>query len=330
MYAFCELLLVFTLDLDKILELINKNKIMSVCQLSANRVVLEDFDNQTSFGYELLGLEYYLNEKSFSRKYFDILKMLGLDTFLSNTPEKTHISLREKLYNYHDKNKSVVKDLNSIMVLFDYYTIFDSYVLNLEDDDYNWNLGILKSVDLMHPCWDNVIFFKEYDVKERIIKAINKLTSVDDEFLNRAENPINPYANEDDIKDPTADKELYQEEDDIFKNNLDTFRKRYKTVYDKKKDDNKEVYKKVNTKLNVKYFKNNFSVKMIDIINDIVQLSKYRCDLECDNSTNPMFSKFIFYVGEVFKIITKEERMLFVGGLFVVISVLLNFIIASK
>ena len=330
LYAFCELLLVFTLDLDKILELINKNKIMSVCQLSANRVVLEDFDNQTSFGYELLGLEYYLNEKSFSRKYFDILKMLGLDTFLSNTPEKTHISLREKLYNYHDKNKSVVKDLNSIMVLFDYYTIFDSYVLNLEDDDYNWNLGILKSVDLMHPCWDNVIFFKEYDVKERIIKAINKLTSVDDEFLNRAENPINPYANEDDIKDPTADKELYQEEDDIFKNNLDTFRKRYKTVYDKKKDDNKEVYKKVNTKLNVKYFKNNFSVKMIDIINDIVQLSKYRCDLECDNSTNPMFSKFIFYVGEVFKIITKEERMLFVGGLFVVISVLLNFIIASK
>ena len=69
---------------------------------------------------------------------------------------------------------------------------------------------------------------------------------------------------------------------------------------------------------------------MIDIINDIVQLSKYRCDLECANSTNPMFSKFIFYVGEVFKIITKEERMLFVGGLLVVISVLLNFIIASK
>ncbi len=70
--------------------------------------------------------KYYLNEKSFSRKYFDILKMLGLDTFLSNTPEKTHLSLREKLYNYHDNKKSVVKDLNSIMVLFDYYTIFDS------------------------------------------------------------------------------------------------------------------------------------------------------------------------------------------------------------
>jgi hypothetical protein len=328
LYAFCELLLVFTLDLDKILELINTNEIMSVCQLSANRVVLEDFDNQTSFGYELLGLEYYLNEKSFSRKYFDILKMLDLDTFLSTKSEEVHLSLREKLYNYHNTNRSVVKDLNSIMVLFDYYNIFDSYVLNLEDDDYNWNLGILKSVNLMHPCWDNVIFFKEYDVKERIIKAINKLTSVDDEFLNRAENPINPYANETEIKDPT--QEVYQEEDDIFKNNLDTFRKRYKTVYDKKTHENKEVYKKVNTKLSLTYIKHNFPAKMIDIINEIVQLSKRKCDLECDNSTNPMFSKFIFYVGEVFKIITKEERMLFVGGLMVVISVLLNFIIASK
>ena len=97
LYAFCELLLVFTLDLDKILELINKNEIMSVCQLSANRVVLEDFDNQTSFGYEKLGLEYYLNEKNFSRKYFDILKMLELDKLISNKPEEAHLSLREKL-----------------------------------------------------------------------------------------------------------------------------------------------------------------------------------------------------------------------------------------
>ena len=331
MYAFCELLLVFTLDLDKILELINTNNIMSVCQLSAKRVILEDFDNKTSFGYEKLGLEYYLNEKSFSRKYFDILKMLELDTYISNKPEEAHLSLREKLYNYHDSNTKEVKDLNSIMVLFDYYDIFDSYVLNLEDDDYNWNLGILKSVDLMHPCWENVYFFTKYKVKERIIKAINKLTSVDDEFLNRDKNPINPYANEDESQEPnTATNNIYQEEDDIFKNNLDTFRKRYKTVYEKKKKDNKEVYTKVNTKLSLTYFKHNFPVKMIDILNDIIQLSKRKCDLECDNSTNPMFSKFIFYIGEMFKIITKEERMLFVGSLLVVISILLNFIIASK
>ena len=75
------------------------------------------------------------------------------------------------------------------MVLFDYYSIFDKYVLNIEDDDYNWDLGILKSVDLNMSCWENVNFFTKYDVKDRIIKSINKLTSVDDEFLNRGSPP---------------------------------------------------------------------------------------------------------------------------------------------
>ena len=92
-------------------------------------------------------------------------------------PGESHMSLRERLYNYHNSNKEVVKDLNSIMVLFDYYSVFDRYVLNIEDDDYNWDLGILKSVDLNMPCWENVSFFEKYDVKNRIIKSINRLTN---------------------------------------------------------------------------------------------------------------------------------------------------------
>ena len=117
---------------------------MSVCELRSKRYILEDFDNQTSYGFEKMGLEYYLNEKSFTRKYFDILRLLELDKELKIQKNERHLSLREHLYNYHHKNTKVVKDLNSIMVLFDYYSIFDNYVLNMEDDDYNWDLGILK------------------------------------------------------------------------------------------------------------------------------------------------------------------------------------------
>ena len=46
LYAFSDLIMVFTLDLDKVFELINKNNIMSVCELSSKRQILEDFDNQ--------------------------------------------------------------------------------------------------------------------------------------------------------------------------------------------------------------------------------------------------------------------------------------------
>ena len=42
-------------------------------------------------------------------------KYLELDKELDNP-----YMLRETLYNYNDKNKEVVKDLNSIMVLFDF------------------------------------------------------------------------------------------------------------------------------------------------------------------------------------------------------------------
>ena len=337
-YAFCELLLVFTLDIDKIVELINKDKIMATCELSAKRAILDLVENQTSFGYESLGLQYYLNEKSFTRKYFDILKLLELDTFLAQDSGESHMSLREKLYNYHNSNKKVVKDLNSIMVLFDYYNVFDRYVLNIEDDDYNWDLGILKSVDLNMPCWDNVSFFTNYDVKNRIIKSINRLTSVDDQFLNRGNPPSNPF---DESKNPNINSintmknsnmngDGYEEEDDLFKENLNTFQKRYKSMYEKKQNENKQIEQRLDKKLNLKYLKENFNGKMTAIIDDLALLSQKKCDLECYDTNYPMFSKFTFYSGEVLKILTKKERMLYVGILLVIISIIFNFIVASK
>ena len=334
-YAFCELIIVFVLDIDKIIELINEEQIMSVCELSSKKYILEKIDNNTSYGFELLGLQYYLNEKSFTRKYYDILRLLELDKELKIKDDEKHLTLREHLYNYHNPNTKVVKDLNSIMVLFDFYNIFDSYVLNMDDDDYNWDLGILKGVDLQMPCWDNVNFFVEYDVRERIIRTINRLTSVDDEFLNRGDNPTNPYA-EDGLNPYSqqnklqSNQDIYEEEDDIFQNDLKTFRKRYKTMYDKKDTENKKTQDILNNKLSLKFIKENFSSKFVEIIDEIVLLSTRKCDLECENSSNPLFSKCMFYVIEIFKILTSKERMLFVGILLIIVSILLNFIIASK
>ena len=326
-YAFCELVLVFTLDLNNIIELINRYNVMKLCELSADRSLLDPYNNQTFYGFEVIGLQYYLNEKTFARKYYDILELLELDKYLNNDLGMEHITLREKLYNYNNSNKQAVKDLNSIMVLFDYYSIFDKYVLNLEDDDYNWNLGILKSVDLNLPCWDMVSFFTDYQVKDRIIKTINKLTSVDDEFLNRGTNPENPFADE---PMPANSNEGYEEEEDLFKTNLQTFGKRYKKMVDDKKNEQKALEMKLDKKLNLNHVKTNFNKTMIDIIDDLALLMTRKCDLDCSDSTNPLFSKFIFYINEVFKILTKSERMLYVGMLMVVLGIIFNFINASK
>jgi hypothetical protein len=345
-YAFCELIYVFTLNLDTVVELINKYKIMGICELSAKRNILENETSQTSFGFETMGLKYYLNEKSFSRKYFDILEVLELDKLLTDDANETGLTLEERLYNYHNSNKQAVKDLNTIMVLFDYYSIFDKYILNMEDDEYNWNLGILKSVDLNLSCWDSVSFFKDYDVKGRIIKSINKLTSVDDELLNRGNNPKNPFDPENksiidsnssnyvgSMRNKLSSNETedgFVEEEDLFKNNLNTFKRRYKTMYDNNESDKEKTRNKLDRKLNLKYLRENFNKTMVNITNDMIKLYNRRCDLDCYDDKNPLFSKITFYSRETLKILTNEDRMMFVGVLLIMLSIIFYFIGASR
>ena len=91
--------------------------------------------------------------------------------------------LRETLYNYNDKNKEVVKDLNSIMVLFDYYKVFDEILLNYDELEYNWELVVLKSANLNQPYWNTLYYFRKYDIKNRIIKAINKFTKSEEDIF---------------------------------------------------------------------------------------------------------------------------------------------------
>ena len=82
------------------------------------------------------------------------MKILELDDNLDNQ------LLRETLYNYNDKNKEVVKDLNSIMVLFDYFKVFDEILLNYDELEYNWELVVLKSANLNQPLEYFILFQK--------------------------------------------------------------------------------------------------------------------------------------------------------------------------
>ena len=69
---------------------------------------------------------------------------------------------------------------------------------------------------------------------------------------------------------------------------------------------------------------------MIDILNDFVILRSKRCDLDCYDSNNPMLSRVVFYLKETLKILTKDERLLFVGILFIGMSIIFYFLGASR
>ena len=297
--GFAELNLVFCLDIEKIVELINVHNIYQLCDLAGKRYLLNDGEIET---FQYRGLSYYLNEKSFNDKYYEILKILELDKELNNPN-----MLRETLYNYNDKNKKVVKELNSIMVLFDYFKVFDEVLLNYDELEYNWELVVLKSANLNQPYWDTISYFKKYNLKNRIIKGINKFTKSEEDI----------FSIEMDEKCKPIEKTTQVEEEE------------YKVISDNKNNCDTKEELAVLKDLSLDYIIKNFSQKMIDIINDLVQLFNQRCQVDCpdDNST---FSKYIFYFREIMHILSKEERMFFVGILITFIGILLNFVDLSN
>ena len=299
--AFADLFLVYALEIDKIVELINVHKIYALCDLAAKRYLLKDGEIET---YMHHGLLYYLNEKSFNDKYYEILKILGLTEELGNK-----VMVRETLYNYNDKNKRLAKDLNSIMVLFDYFKVFDEILLNYDELEYNWELVILKSVDLNQPYWDTITYFKDYEIKEKIIRAINKFTKTEEDIfsIELAEKCI---------EEKQKQKEKEEEE--------------YKVLPEQDSDQckvNREF--SILEDMSLDYILKNFSSKMIDIINDFVTLANRRCAVDCPDNESK-FGRYIFYIKEIAKIMTKDERLFFVGLLFLMIGILMNFVNLSS
>ena len=97
----------------------------------------------------------------------------------------------------------------------------------------------------------------------------------------------------------------------------------------RKKDSVK--YTKVKDKLieKIDYILKNFSIKIIDIINELVTLFNRRCAVDCPDNESK-FGIYIFYFKEIAKILSKDERLFFVGLLVLLIGILLNFVDLSN
>ena len=296
LYAFSELYLVYTLEVEKIIELINVHKIYKLCDLSAKRYLLKDGELET---YQHLGLVHYLNEESFSDKYYELLKILGLTEGLQNK-----LSVREALYNYNDKNKLLVKDLNSILVLFKFFKVVDPILLNYDEMEVNWELLILKSIDLTQPYWETIYYFKKYDLKNKIIKAVHKFTKTEDDVFSIE----------------LADSVKKQEEE---KKHTKKDNEEYKMIKKEDSCKNKKELEILN-ELSLRKIIENFSGKMTNIIDDFIDLYNNKCD------GYNYFEKYIYYFDKTIKILSKDERLFYVGILVFIIGILMNFVDLSS
>ena len=302
---FSELIRVYTFSIEFVLKLINEYKVRRLCDVENHLKVLI---NNGKYGYEYNGYMVYVNKFSVNNKYYKLLELLGLDKKLKN--QNTNIPLKERLYNYEDENTKVSKELNSLVVMFDYYKILDEVRLFNEEDDYEWDYSVLRNIDLNKNYWD-ISFFKDYKIKDLIINKINELTKDDKNIF----------------KNDLNEKYKKLSNDEKLKQQSDNSKDEYKIIEDKyDKKESQEFLEK----LNLKNIKENFTKVFLEIIDEIHHLYDDRCKNDCKNDDNTFLNTCMYYSSNILKICIKNGRMFYVGLFIIFISLMLYFVDASK
>ena len=331
LYVFNELIRVYTFDSVFVINLMVNHNVTSLCDLSMRRKDIFNKVSNVSYGYELLGLEYYLNERTFNDKYYSILKLIGLDESLEydkNIP----MSLKKELYHYHHENKVLVKDLNSVMVLFDFYNIFGEYTIayNQGINSDELNLSLLRNINIdenENTYWTEgaIGLFDKYNVKGRIIDTKNSLTR---DELTEGFTIEDFVSNDPPIEDMNTTNSNSNYSTNVG-NQITSFQDQFNRAQTSETNINNDIKAVLEKKISLDYIRQKLLGNIVDIIDDIIVLMSRRCNIDCNNTNTPLFSKFVFYLKELFLIIAKGERMFFVGIVLLVVSILLNFIIAS-
>ena len=296
LYAFSELIRIYTFTKDNVVNLINTHKIYRLCDLDKNKNIII---NNGKYGYEYNGLLVYLNVLKINSKYYRLLELLQLDILLNN--KNKEIPLKDRLYNYKDNNKIISKDLNSLIVCFDYYKILDNTRINNEENDFELDYSLLRNIDLNKKYWDYNPFFKKYNIKEKIINKINEIT---DDDKNIFEHKLNDTYSKPTVNVETKEYKVFEKKDSKSIHFLETF--------------------------NLNMIKNRFVEVFIEIINDYSKLYNSRCSIDCDNSDNKSYDKIMYYISNIISIMIKDGRMFYVGIFIIVLSFVLYFIEVSK
>ena len=306
--AFSQLINIYTFSIEYVLKLINKEKIYKLCDVEN---FVSKLQNNNQYGYEYYGYQVYINKLDIHSKYYKLLELLGLDTLLHN--QNINIPIKDRLYNYVDKEVRLSKDLNSLVILFNYYKILDEIRINNEEDDYNWDYSLLRNINLNRNYWSDNPFFVKYKIKNIIIEKINEMTKEDKDIFRHELN--NKYVSEG--SEGSEGSNINEESQDLSE---------YKVV----KSNNGEKSLEFLEKLNLKDIKFNFSKVFLDIIKEIVELYTHRCKNNCNTYKNEYINTIMYYLNNIIKIFIKEGRMFYVGILIIFISFMLYFIEVSK
>ena len=320
-----EFIPVYLIDPGLMITLINREK-----------VTLSDLEKDTEmrnriFGLgssNILGLKYYFGEKKLTKKHFKIIKVLGLDTKLPGTVAE---DMETRLVS-RDYNNYKVKDIVGIAILFEHFGFLGSDTElnnNWANDDLagdNWALTTLSQIDLTSQTsfFKTNSLFKQYNLARKIDNYLEgKETERQDRISKEIIDFSRPFSNEE--QGQFVKKAVNNIRPDEIKEYHSYLTERLENKREKNDNiDNNQILEFSDLDTIVK--KSNTT--LTDVIDETRLLVQ---NLSSDNYSsssngNSITSKYLIFVREFLNILTRDQRMLFVGLFIMILAVVFSFI----
>jgi hypothetical protein len=277
--------------------------------------------------YNILGLKYYFGEKKLNKKHYKIIKTLELD---NNLPEKVAENM-EALLISDEYNSYIIKDIIGIVILFEHYGFLgtESELNNSwASDDLGgdkWVIKTLSQIDITSP--------NSFLKTNSLFRDYNLVSKIDNYLKNRE------TERQDRIKQETIDfsKPLSTvEKGQLVKEAVNNIKPAEITEYHKYLTEQLEnIREKDNTNNNILLEFNDIdsllkksNTTLTDVVDETrVLIQNLNNDTDNSNSAvNNFANKYLLFTKEFMNIITRDQRMLFVGLFIMILAVVFSFI----
>ena len=269
-----------------------------------------------------LGMKYYFKEKKLTKKHYKILTSLGLTSLL---PESIRENLESLLVTqrYYDYK---IKDIINLVILFEHLEYLNNEDLTADwgNEDTNgdeWIKIKLIQIDLSSRIFKENELFKNYTISERIEKFLFDLEEEERERI--ARETIN-------FSKPLSDKDtkekLFKARNNIIGEEINEY---HSQIIENLEGNEDDVVNDVTIDFNnVDKLLKKSNNTLTGVIDEIIILynNVSNTNYSPDNKINNLVSKYLVFVKELMNIITRDQRLLFVGLFIMILAVIFSLI----
>lgn len=316
-----KLIPIYLLSPEDMVTIINKEKV-SFEQLKTDKNIRNRIFGVDS--YHALAMEYYFGEKRLTKKHYKIITTLGLESVLPESVSENLESLlvSERYYSYP------IKDIVGKVILFEHLNYINGAEITEDwsSDDPSgdeWVKIKLVQINLTDNLFLSNKLFRQYNLEDKIKKFISNLEEEERERIARETIDFSKPFNE-----QSREEALFEARNKIKDDRITE----YHSELVEKMDNNggeDDVLTDVTLDFNNvdKLIKksNNTLTGVLDEI-QILYYNVSNTNYAPGSPFNNLLTRYLVFVKELMNILTRDQRLLFVGLFVMILAVIFSLI----